>query len=172
MEITKISVTDAEQLLNFFRKLVEFDTKRVERAEDVAKITLENEKNWIQSRIADEEKQEMFVLCAKDKNGDIVAEGEVERKKRWIERHVAEIRFGVLPGFEKVAKEMVEQLIQIASKNDLEVLFYFHLQTQQSGITIMKELGFSEVGSIKNYYKLSGNSYVDRLYFSKQLITP
>lgn len=169
MPITHITTADAERLLSYFQTLVRVDPKRVERPADVAKISLENEVAWIESRIADEALGEMFVLCAKDHAGNVVAEGEIERKKRWIERHVAEIRFGVLPGYEAIAKEMVEQLIATAKQHGLEILFYFHLETQASGIEIMKQVGFEEVGTIKNYYKLSATESVNRVYLSKHI---
>ncbi|MBI4835686.1 MAG: GNAT family N-acetyltransferase [Candidatus Abawacabacteria bacterium] len=169
MTIHKITIEDATGLLTYFQTLVAVDTKRVERPEDVAKITLENEKAWISSRIDDEAQKEMFVLCLKDEQGNIVAEGEVERKKRWIERHIAEIRFGVLPGYESKAKSMVEQLLNTAQQNGLETLFYFHLKTQTQGINIMKALGFKEIGTIEKYYKLNDKKYIDRVYLSKNI---
>lgn len=169
MNIRKIKLEDAEQLLSYFRKLVELDPKRVERPQDVAKITLEMEVEWIKARIEDEQKDEMYVLCMETENGEIIAEGEVERKKRWIEPHVAEIRFGVLPGYEEHAKDMIEQLIQTAQAKDIKILSYFHLETQTKGIQLMKKLGFEEMGIIKDYYKLNENEFVDRIYLVKYI---
>lgn len=169
MLIAKMKLEQAESLLHYFKELVATDPKRVERPQDVAKITLEAERSWIQARIEDEKQKEMFVLCVEDGTGNVVAEGEVERKKRWIERHVAEIRFGVLPGHELAAKQMVAELIGTAKENGLEVLFYFHLKSQTTGIQIMKDLGFEEMGVLANYYKLASGEYVDRVFLSKQL---
>lgn len=109
----------------------------------------------------------MFVLCC-EANGKIVAEGEVERKKRWIERHVAEIRFGVLPSYETEAYQMIKQLMQIAKKNEIEVLIYFHLVTQKSGLNIMNKAGFKIFGTLKNYYKRK-KEYINRVYMMKIL---
>jgi RimJ/RimL family protein N-acetyltransferase len=169
MLIKKLWVQDAAALLNYFKDLVTLDTKRVERPEDVAKITIENEVSWIKSRIEDETKGEMFVLCMKDENDQIIAEGEVERKKRWIERHVAEIRFGILPAYTQHAKTLVQQLIDLAKENGIEILFYFHLESQVAGIETMKQLGFKEIGIIENYYKLQNKDYVNRVYLSKNI---
>ncbi|MDP3778869.1 MAG: GNAT family N-acetyltransferase [bacterium] len=165
--ITKLDSQYAEKLLSFFKELVKRDPERVERVEDVEKITLENEQAWIQRLIHKEEQGEMIVRVGMDKDV-LVFEGEVERKPRWIERHVAEIRFGMLPNNEAVAKEVISELITQAHVQGIEILFYFHLQTQKAGISILEELGFKEIGKIKNYYKRN-DEYVDRVYLVKNI---
>jgi L-amino acid N-acyltransferase YncA len=168
MEIRKIKIEDGENLLEFFHELVAADTERVERPQDVENITLEMEENWIMSRIKKEdEEKEMVVRIIKD-GGKIVAEGEIEKLGRWIERHVAEIRFGMLPGNEEQTLEMVNELCSNAKKIGIEILQYFHLETQKSGIEIMKKAGFSEFGRAEKHYK-RGSEYIDRIYMQKVL---
>ncbi len=168
MTIRKIKTSDSELLLNFFKELVALDPERVERPGDVNKITEEAERKWIKQRLIKEEKKDIFVLCGLNDEGKIVIEGEVERLPRWIERHVAEIRFGVLPKYDDIAEELVKKLIEIAKENNIEILTYFHLDTQKTGIEIMKKLGFETMGSIKRYYKRD-KEYIDRIYFVKYL---
>ena len=168
MIIRKIEVGDKESLLNFFKKLVELDPERVERSEDVEKITEEMEEEWIKQRLIKEDNSDIFVLCGLDDNGEIVVEGEIERSPRWIEKHVAEIRFGVLPGHDSVAEELLKKLIEIAKENNIEILTYFHLETQKTGLKIMEKLGFESMGKVKNYYK-RGAEYIDRIYLVKHL---
>lgn len=168
MIIRKIEVGDKESLLNFFKKLVELDPERVERSEDVEKITEEMEEEWIKQRLIKEDNSDIFVLCGLDDNGEIVVEGEIERSPRWIEKHVAEIRFGVLPGHDSVAEELLKKLIATAQENNIEILTYFHLETQKTGLKIMEKLGFESMGKVKNYYK-RGAEYIDRIYLVKHL---
>jgi hypothetical protein len=168
MEIRKIKESDSKLLLNYVKELVETDKERVDRPEDIAKITEDGEKKWIEQRLFREDKKEIFVLCGVDDNGAIVAEGEVERLPRWMEKHVAEIRFGVLPGRGPIAKKIAEELIKIAKNNGIEVLIYFHLKTQKTGLDIMNELEFESMGTIKKYYK-RGEEYIDRVYLVKYL---
>lgn len=168
MVIRKIQTSDANSLLNFFKELVLLDPERVERPEDVNKITKEMEEKWIEQRLTKEEKKDIFVLCGLNDEGKMVTEGEVERLPRWIERHVAEIRFGVLPQYDLIAEKTVEELIKTAKNNGIEVLMYFHLETQKAGINIMKKLGFESFGAIKNFYKRD-KEYVDRIYLAKYL---
>lgn len=167
VKIRKIRVSDARALLDYFNELVKLDTKRVERPKDARKITIKDEINWVKTRIEDEKNKEMFVLVG-EVNGKIIVEGEIERKKRWIERHVAEIRFAVLPKFEDVAHELIRQLLTTTKRNKLEILMYFHLSTQKSGLNIMSKHGFKRLGVIKRYYK-SGNKYTNRIYLIKYI---
>ncbi|EKD58245.1 MAG: hypothetical protein ACD_56C00166G0001 [uncultured bacterium] len=168
MDIKKIKIEDAEKMLKFFHELVVADTERVERTQDVDNITLEMEENWILGRIKKEDEEKEMVVRIIEDGGKIVAEGEVEKLSRWIERHVAEIRFGMLPGNEKQTLEMVNELCLKAKKIGIEVLQYFHLETQKAGIEIMKKAGFSEFGRAEKYYK-RGNEYIDRIYMQKIL---
>jgi len=168
MTIRKIKIGDSDLLLKYLNNLVALDTQRVDRPEDAGKITKENEEKWIEQRLAREEKKEIFVLCGLNESGEIVAEGEIERLPRWIERHVAEIRFGVLPGHEKIAEKIAEELIKTAKNNGIEILTYFHLETQKNGIDIMKGLQFTLMGVIKKYYK-RGEEYINRIYLVRYL---
>jgi len=168
MIIRRIQKSDSKLLLDFFNKLVLGDPERVERLDDIKKITEKDEEKWIEKRLISEDEKEIFVLCGLNENGEIVAEGEVEKMPRWIEKHVAEIRFGVLPGHKAIAETMLENLIKIAKDNKIEVLVYFHLKTQKAGISIMKKLGFEQMGEIKGYYK-RGQEHIDRVYLVKYL---
>jgi len=168
MTIRKIEKNDSDLLLKFFSELVIIDPERVERPEDVNKITKEDEEKWIEKRLIKEENKEIFVLCGLNEDGKIVTEGEVERMPRWIEKHVAEIRFGVLPEYELMAENMLRNLMKTAQDNNIEVLIYFHLESQKRGIEIMKKLGLEQLGIIKKYYK-RGDEYVDRIYMVKYL---
>lgn len=168
MIIRKIQKDDAVNLLKYFNTLVNVDPERVERAEDVAKITLDNEVKWIENQLSKEDNKEIFLLCGLDDNGDIVAEGEVEKLPRWIERHVAEIRFAVLPENNLVAETLIQELFEKAKNNGIEVLLYFHLETQKRGIEIMEKLGFEKMGVVEKYYKRNGD-YIGRIYMVKNL---
>lgn len=167
VEIREIQIGDAEGLLEFFEKLVEADPERVERIEDVKAFDVQKEQEWIKHRLDTAQKQEMFALVAESEQG-IVAEGEIERFKRWPERHVAEIRFGSLPGYEETALQMVNQLEKIAKNNNIELLLFFHFATAKSAIGIMRQAGFQQVGRISKYYK-RGSEYIDRVYLAKNL---
>lgn len=167
IKIRKIRISDAEKLLKFLNEMVKLDTERAERLEDVRNMTINDEINWIKDRLEPEKKKEMFVLRC-EVNREIVSVGEIEKSKRWIDRHVAEIRFSALPGHEDSVIQMLRQLIKIAKKNGVKVLIYFHLASQRIGLPIIRKLRFYQAGVIKNYYKRRGE-YVDRIYMAKSL---
>lgn len=168
MNIRKIKKSDKNLLLKFFYDLVSLSPERVERLEDVINITQNDEERWIEKRLAREKNKEIFVLCGINENNGVVTEGEIERMPRWIEKHVAEIRFGVLPKYELTAEKLLKELIKKAKKNKIEILVYFHLESQKSGIKIVKKLGFKKFGVIKKYYKRR-DKYINRIYFVKYL---
>jgi L-amino acid N-acyltransferase YncA len=168
MTVRKITPADAPALLQYFTKLVDIDRERVERPEDVAGITLEMEEKWVTRLLEKEAVGEMVVRLGADDSGTVVVLAEVERKPRWIERHVAEIRFGMMPGYAEVAQHVLEECIGEAKKMGVTELLYFHLATQVRGIEIMKKMGFIEVGRVEKYYNRQG-TYIPRVYLQKSL---
>jgi N-acetylglutamate synthase-like GNAT family acetyltransferase len=167
MQIRKITTNDAEALLVYLEELVLKDRERVEDINYFNSFTLSDEVKWIENKIISEEAREIFVRVVEQDN-QIIAEGEVEKLKRSVERHVAEIRFGVLPGNEDAGEQVVEELMSIAKSNGIKILLYFHLSTQKAGIEIIKKLGFKLMGEIKSYYQFS-DRLVDRVYYVKYL---
>jgi N-acetylglutamate synthase-like GNAT family acetyltransferase len=165
--IRKLEQSDASGLLKFFIKLVTADPERVERLEDVQSFTVPDEERWIASRLEGEKESQIFARVIEE-SGEIVGEGEVERLKRWIERHVAEIRFGVLPEHASRALELVQELEGVAKAAGIEVLYYFHLSTQAKGLEVMRQAGFKDAGKIEAFYKRQGQ-YIDRVYLAKDL---
>lgn len=165
--IRGISLVDAEPLRDFFRLLTRQDRQRAVSPEEAAAVTLEQERAWISARLEREKAGEMIVLCCAE-NGRILAEGEVERLPRKVERHAAEIRFGVLEGYGREALRLVESLVERSEQAGIEVLIYFHLATQAIGLDTMRSAGFQEIGRIPRYYKM-GEAYVDRVYMVKLL---
>lgn len=161
-------VADAEKLLRYFSTLVEKDTNRVERIDDVRKISIKMEEDWISSLLLKQSEGAYAARCVYNSLGEIIGLGEIEKRPRWIERHVAEIRFGLLPDNFISGIDLIRTLEGLACDMGVEVLYYFHLRTQQQGLDIMKECQYKEAGVIENYYKI-GETYVDRIYLQKKI---
>ncbi|WP_017255025.1 hypothetical protein [Pseudomonas tolaasii] len=167
MRILPVNEVTPEALLSYFHTLVQLDNKRVERAEDVAKLSLADEQRWINTLTQRTVNREGASFCIKIDN-DVIGLGEVERKPRWIERHTAEIRFGILPGYKPEGKLLVSALVAAARDIDITTLYYFHLESQAQGIEIITESDFNYAGKLRNYYK-QGAHYLDRLFFERLL---
>ncbi|TFY85347.1 N-acetyltransferase [Pseudomonas nabeulensis] len=168
MKCEKLSPTDADALLRFFCQLVDQDSERVERPEDALQLDHDKEVAWINGLLEKERAGEVAALCVLNDEAVIVGLGEVERRPRWIERHVAEIRFGLLPGCLDEGCELVRQLEQRATFMGIELLYYFHLATQSQGIAVLEACGFELSGELPGYYKKE-QGYVDRVFYSKTL---
>ncbi|MDK2126397.1 GNAT family N-acetyltransferase [Parachitinimonas caeni] len=171
MLIETPKLEDAKKLLEYFHELVASDTNRVERVEDVRKISIEMEESWIRNILAKQAEGSYAARCIYDDSGKVIGLGEIERRPRWIERHVAEIRFGLLPDHFSAGVAFVRVLENLAKEMGIEVLYYFHLTTQKQGLDIMQECKYKEVGIIEDYYKID-NSYVDRIYLQKNIVSP
>lgn len=159
---------DASAMLDFFQQLVVQDPERVERAQEVLGMSVDMERSWIQKRLKEEMAGERFALCA-DAGGGIVAVGEVERLKRWYERHVAEIRFGILPGHAQAGLELVRALAGKAAANGIEILVRYELSTQQTGLEVARQAGFEEAGRVPGYYRRPVGD-VDRVCLTQSLL--
>lgn len=164
------TIKDAAELLNFFTTLVAVDPERVERNEDVSKITLEKEQQWIEGLLRKQEAGDLVVRIIRNSSNSIIGLGEVERRPRWIERHVAEIRFGLQPEHSAEGTALVQELEAEARRIGIEVLYYFHLATQTQGLQIMRECGYSDAGEISGYYYRNGE-YIDRVILQKKIST-
>ncbi|KTB56172.1 hypothetical protein AO066_29285 [Pseudomonas fluorescens] len=168
MEFKQPSSQDAVALLAFFSQLVERDPERVERPTDVLLLNPDKEAIWIGKLLEKEAAGEAIVLCVLNKASVIVGLGEVERRPRWIERHVAEIRFGLLPDYAEEGRELVRLLETRAKAIGIECLYYFHLATQSQGIAVVKACGFELAGTLPGYYKRE-SGYVDRVFYTKNI---
>jgi RimJ/RimL family protein N-acetyltransferase len=169
MHFKQPAVADAHRLLEFFNDLVLKDQERVERPADVKAITHEMEIRWIESLLDKEQKQDAIALCVFDDAATLIGLGEIERRPRWIERHVAEIRFGLFPDQFNAGKSLVDLLELRAKSIGIEMLYYFHLATQQQGIEIIRACGFELAGRLPAYYK-KADSYVDRVFYTKRIV--
>lgn len=158
---------DASRLLDFFKRLVLLDPERVEQASSVNKISLAMERQWLRRRLTIMKAGELLIRIG-DSGDKILVVAEIQRKPRWIERHVGEIRFGMIPGEGEVAKKVLTQIIEEARDCGIETLIYCHLQTQTAGLSIMRSLRFTNAGRIKRYYK-RGGSYIDRVYLERRI---
>jgi hypothetical protein len=164
----KPEVSDAAGALSFFLKLVVQDTQRVERFEDVSKLTMLDEIAWLENLAKRIDRDEMRSVIGVNADEEIVMLGEIERRPRWVEKHVAEIRFGLLPSHQVEGAKLVLLLEELAKELKIEVLIYFHLETQQIGLEIMRQSGFVECGRIEKYYKMPSH-YVDRIFMMKNI---
>ncbi len=168
MKIRLIEPDDAKKLMVFFGKLVSEDPNRAETLQDVQARTIEKENGRTLQRISDNESDECISLViSNDEN--IYGDCEIKRLKRLVDRHVGELSFGILTGFEDYGKQMIDGLLQKAKEIGIELVYFVHLESQVRGIKLVSELGFQQSGKIDKYYKLENKNYISRVIYTKIL---
>jgi hypothetical protein len=90
-------LSDAQNLLDFFKHLVTVDLERVEQLDKVGKLTLEDEIQRLSSILEKMEFGNHNTLCLRGSDDILLGFGEIERRPTVMERHVAELWFGLLP---------------------------------------------------------------------------
>jgi len=161
--IRKMRVTDAAALAKWFNKFVDQDVGVVENFH----VNSKQEESYIKDMLAKEKTGEAscrLILL----NGRIVGKADLLPLKRYIDKHVAEISFGILMGESEMGITLLAELEKIAIKEGLEQIIYFILSNNEYFIKIFSSLGYKEVGRIKNFYKKE-SSYFDRVILQKEL---
>lgn len=161
--IRQPNILDSEKLMIWFNKLIDEEWGIAEKE----KMTIENETKWLNERLKSVKKGESIFLI-QEENNEIIACASLERLKRYIDKHVAELSFGVLKGYENKTNELMEQAIEKSKEKKIKVLIYYILACNERFIDIMKGAGFNEVGKISNFY-LKNGKYIDRVIMQKVL---
>ena len=84
--------------------MVTTDPERVEQIDKVGKLTIGEEIRWLLCILEKMKSGNYYTLCLRGSDDMLLGFGEIERKQRTIERHVAELRFGLLPGYVEARK--------------------------------------------------------------------
>ena len=166
--VTPPNLSDAQDLLKFVKCLVTIDTERVEQIDKVDKLTIKDEVQWLSVILEKMKSGNYHTLCLRDSNNLLLGFGEIECRPRAMEKHVAELRFGLLPSYVEAGKYLVQSLENIARTMAIKLIYYFHLATQHQGLQVMQNSGYSHAGCLEGYYLKEG-IYIDRIYLAKQL---
>jgi L-amino acid N-acyltransferase YncA len=113
-------------------------------------------------------KGKMITLIMKVE-GKVVSKIDVKPLPRNVDKHVGEVSFGALKGYDKESEELVKMAIEKVKSLGLKVLIYYIFDTNKRFISIMEKAGFKKVGKIDNFYKID-NKYIDRIIFQKQIL--
>lgn len=155
-----ISEKDLEKLLDFINTL--FTDKQQGRGSQVftgfeQRVTLEEEADWLASRIAQIDKGDLVGVVA-EVSGRIVANGNVERGHYLETRHHGELGLTVISDYRGmgIGRGMVEVLVEEAKQMGLKNLEVEFLSTNQAAVHTYQNAGFREVGRIPGKVYRSG----------------
>jgi ribosomal protein S18 acetylase RimI-like enzyme len=120
-------------------------------------VTREAEAEWLGQRLAEIENKRMIMLVAEIK-GRVVSVGEVgplagERS------HTGYLGIGVTKDKRHIGlgKMMMEALLELAKKAQLQIVFLDVYATNDVAMTLYKKVGFREVGRIPKAILRDGN---------------
>jgi len=150
---------------------VEFINSLVEEGSEIlleAKVTRNEEADWLGKRLASMEKGELVDVVA-EVEGKMVANAEVGRRKGNM-GHVGDIGIGIRAEYRGVGigTELMKTLIEQARKMQLKTLVLSVFETNKIARGLYKKTGFKESGRIpKGIFK--NGKYTDLISMVQEL---
>lgn len=158
--------SDVKDLMNLINSLVKEHT-------DIAKttkMTLKQEKIWLDSTISSIKKKEKIMIIA-ELDGICVGSCEITRDQYDVSRHVGTLGIGIIKKARGigVGTELVRLCLAEAKKKlGLKLVKLYIFDTNKIGRNLYEELGFTEIGRIPNGV-LHNKKYKDDIIMAKKL---
>ncbi|MEM3700911.1 MAG: GNAT family N-acetyltransferase [Candidatus Bathyarchaeia archaeon] len=155
---------DLDDLLELINSLVDEGAEIIRNA----KVSREEEIDWLSRTLASLEKGEIFFLVA-EVEGKVIASSDI-RPLRGFERHVGVLGIIVKSGFRDVGigTEMMKTLVEQASKMGLKVLTLSAFASNKRAIHVYEKVGFVQTGVIPRKHFKDGR-YIDEIIMTKLL---
>ena len=164
--IRPVTIEDAENLLNVHKQVVKEVHFLNAEPEDVAKITIEEEKQWLQRNI--DSKNVCMLLCEVD--GEVVGSCSVEFNDKVKTKHYGNIGIQIIADYcsHGIGTKMFEAMIQEGKRRKKTLLTLSFLEGNKRGRGLYEKMGFRIVGMIPNRICLN-NEYITLYYMEKWL---
>ncbi len=161
--IRQAEINDAEQLLQCIKIYIP-QSDFIPKLEQEIKLTLEQEKDWINSFLINDNS---LLLVAEYEN-QIIGNIDLTGSQRKIMEHTAVIGMGMFKDWRNsgLGTELLFATIDWAKQNQILELIWLQVYTENKlGLHLYRKMGFEENGIIKNYFKRD-NQYFDNLTMS------
>ena len=161
--IRQAEINDAEQLLQCIKIYIP-QSDFIPKLEQEIKLTLEQEKDWINSFLINDNS---LLLVAEYEN-QIIGNIDLTGSQRKIMEHTAVIGMGMFKDWRNsgLGTELLFATIDWAKQNKILELIWLQVYTENKlGLHLYRKMGFEENGIIKNYFKRD-NQYFDNLTMS------
>ncbi|WP_177764765.1 GNAT family N-acetyltransferase [Flavobacterium sp. I3-2] len=158
--IREAQINDAEELLNCIKKYIS-DSKYIPKFKQEIKLTIEQERNWIQSFL----NATNSILLIAELDGEIIGNIDLTGSQRKMMEHTAVIGMGMLNEWQNLGlgTALLNEIINWAKLNSILELIWLQVYTENSlGLGLYRKMGFVESGIIKNFFKRDG-IYSDNL---------
>lgn len=161
VEIREAQIDDAEELRITIKEYVE-ESEFVPYAKGEFKLSIEEEKQWIQSFI--DIPNGLLLVGIID--GKIVGNIDLNSNKREMLQHTSIIGIGILKEYRGLGLGSIffqETINWAKNHSSLEFLSLETYATNKVGIALYEKFGFKQAGLLSNFIKVSPNEYVDSI---------
>jgi RimJ/RimL family protein N-acetyltransferase len=158
--IRQAEIDDAEKLLNCIKTYVP-QSNYIPKLEQEIKLTIEQEKEWINSFLTNENS----LLLIAEYNNEIIGNIDLTGNQRKIMEHTAVIGMGMLKEWKNtgLGTALLKLAIEWAKENSILELLWLQVYTDNElGLGLYRKFGFVENGIMKNFFKQDGK-YFDNL---------
>lgn len=160
VRIRQAEIEDAESLLNCIKIYIPH-SEYVPKLEQEIKLTIEQEREWISSFLANENS---LLLVAEHEN-EIIGNIDLTGNRRKIMQHTGVIGMGMLKEWRNsgLGTALLKLTIEWAKENEILELIWLQVYTENKlGLNLYRKMGFEENGIMKDFFK-HGEKYFDNL---------
>lgn len=157
LTIRRLMLEDMEKVTLWFNRLVDEQPGIVESTK--AKSLTDN--SFIEDQVALMEEGRFFCLVA-TYGAEIVAKVDVKPLKRTVDRHIAELSFGVLREYREAGVALLKEVVRQARAGGLKGLLYYVMSCNTLFQEIFKAVDFVKCGVIPRFYHVD-DTYWDRV---------
>lgn len=158
--IRSANTEDAEALLNCVKTYIS-DSEYIPKLTEEIILTVEQEKEWIQSFIT----HPNSILLIAEYDGKIIGNIDVTGNRRKIMEHTAVIGMGMLKEWRNtgLGTALMQESIEWAKNNPTLELLWLQVYTDNTlGVHLYRKMGFEDIGVMPNFFK-HNQQYSDNL---------
>lgn len=155
--IREAQITDAEQLLACIKKYIP-QSDYIPKYEQEIKLTIEQERDWIQS--FQTSNNSLLLVAEFDK--EIIGNIDLTGSRRQMMEHRAVIGMGMLAEWRNIGlgSALLNEIICWSKSNQILEIIWLQVYVQNElGLNLYRKMGFVESGTIKKFFKRDGKYY-------------
>ena len=160
-------LSDAEDLIRYL-KITTAETPYLIREPDEVTLTVEQEKDFLQS-VIDDERSLLLIATVDGKHVGNCSLMSVGRYKRY--RHRCDVAIALYQEYcgTGIGSLMLNTIFEIAKENGYEQAELEVIAENKNAIELYRKLGFVEYGRFPDNMKYADNTYVDAYWMMKKL---
>jgi RimJ/RimL family protein N-acetyltransferase len=155
--IRQAQIADAEKLLECIKTYIP-QSPFIPKLEEEITLTLEQEKEWIQSFLL----KDNSLLLVAEYEGQIIGNIDLTGNSRKVMEHTAVIGMGMLKKWTNsgLGTALLNEVIHWAKENPILELIWLQVYTENElGMNLYRKMGFQEVGILPKFFKHNGKYY-------------